>query len=834
MTYTIGRSGDITARTLSIIEPQSPRGDQQIKYSVGNRAETGDLNHYNSHVNEIEQNIVTIKGSFQEDWENMADPSVMEAVSSEMTARVQNLREQCVGNEKEENPRPYQFFMDVKELNLRWCKISKVGSTTWNTYLSQFAPLCEGGRVWAKYCVPEQWALEYPHKLTRKEWKTKGRILDFNKDTFNLLIVRHPFERIVSAYQSKFENNRYSGYKYFKVYGKDAMLKYRVVPENLTEGDKEALLRKTSNYIESGMSSSPDPSNPYENPPWPTFSELSAAILFDGIYERHWWPIDELCLPCSINYTAIAWMSTLDRDSAFVMRSIGINETGWPIQSNASPGKPTEEVWKEYFSTLSRELMEKYMTFYQKDCTLFGFHCDISRLKISTENLRDYVEKFFPEIKSSVSNNPHNFFGPRTPYRLVAGNISTHTFPCKPTALFSLHRHGMRNLGAKSIFISRISDTVNRLKLYYQTHNKPVAVNMDWLHNFTYETSTDKDLTPEGYIELFGQGERYKIAFPDLLKDPGHVQVSSSKMNRCISSAASFLKGLYNSSYYTTNSTLILDGDINRIVGNVTRECSKGDRNEIMCSVYQPILSPSTGSKPLKMFNPARTKLLNFYYSCKGCKIEDNLTYMSTDDIPDKYTNDARLSKLVNDMSTRLELKLVLDDVIVMHILCTLELTVPRLVKGAKFCSVFRGEELYILGFFRDLLLHQTTVSPARVNASCVIMQEVLHTFRGHDRSFYFTHSQAIWPLLEYINVVPGPLVRWQENIKERTLYGDTVPYGSSFTMVTMEQCANNGGGTIVQTFLNEKLIEFPGCGDPCRLDRLEEMFPANQCHYSE
>ena len=109
--------------------------------------------------------------------------------------------------------------------------------------------------------------------------------------------------------------------------------------------------------------------------------------------------------------------------------------------------------------------------------------------------------------------------------------------------------------------------------------------------------------------------------------------------------------------------------------------------------------------------------------------------YMSADDMPDKYTKDARLTKLVKDMSARLRLKLVLDDVVVMHILCTLELTVPRLVKGAKFCSVFRGEELYIIGFFMNLLLHQTVVSPARVNASCVIMQEVLHTLRVNERS---------------------------------------------------------------------------------------------------
>ena len=121
-------------------------------------------------------------------------------------------------------------------------------------------------------------------------------------------------------------------------------------------------------------------------------------------------------------------------------------------------------------------------------------------------------------------------------------------------------------------------------------------------------------------------------------------------------------------------------------------------------------------------------------------------------------------------------------------------------------------------------------------NASCIVMQEVIRTLTGNESSFYFGHTQTILPLFEFIGLITEELVEWKEDIRDRQYYGDMIPYGANFLMVAMDQCQDDAkdGSRIVETFLNEKLIEFPGCGTPCRLDRLEEMFPVTACHFHE
>ena len=381
------------------------------------------------------EELTTPKSDLLIEWENMGDPKVMAAVTDEMKERVDEMRSHCNNAERQQKPKPYRYFMNVKELDMRWCKISKVGSSSWEEFLSQFAPICQKNKAWFKYCVKKQWA--YPPQLSYSEWVSE-REHDLDTDKLSFLTVRHPFERIVSAYRSKFENNRFSGYKFFTLFGKNAMLKYRAVSVDLTDREREELILKTEIYIKSGMARAPDPSNPYENPPWPTFAEFSEAVLMDGINHRTWWPINKLCSPCSINYSAIARMSTFDRDSAFLIRRIGLNPTGWPGKTNTSPGKPSEKVWDTYFNTLSRDFRDKYIEYYQKDCQMFGFDCDLSSLMPSATKAHHLDYREMLGLNKNILDLPghHNAFGTKSPYHLVAGNISKHEFPCKPNTFF--------------------------------------------------------------------------------------------------------------------------------------------------------------------------------------------------------------------------------------------------------------------------------------------------------------------------------------------------------------------------------------------------------------
>ncbi|KAB7502086.1 Carbohydrate sulfotransferase 11 [Armadillidium nasatum] len=51
------------------------------------------------------------------------------------------------------------------------------------------------------------------------------------KDTVKFMLVRHPFERLISAYRDKFEN---ATQKYFyKLYGEKMVQKFREIPQNM-------------------------------------------------------------------------------------------------------------------------------------------------------------------------------------------------------------------------------------------------------------------------------------------------------------------------------------------------------------------------------------------------------------------------------------------------------------------------------------------------------------------------------------------------------------------------------------------------------------------------
>ncbi|XP_066996722.2 carbohydrate sulfotransferase 11 [Anabrus simplex] len=169
--------------------------------------------------------------------------------------------------------------------------------------------------------------------------------IDFILKNFTkFLFVRHPFERLLSAYRNKLEQH-YLSSKYFQSrFGRHIVKHYRKSPT------KEALLNGDD----------------------VTFFEFVTYLTNpkDVIFNEHWKPIHQLCWPCFIDYDIIGKYETLYEDSEYILNHIGKSEIIFPRSSKASN---TASILKKYFSLLPKLLIKELYSIYFMDFKLFGY-----------------------------------------------------------------------------------------------------------------------------------------------------------------------------------------------------------------------------------------------------------------------------------------------------------------------------------------------------------------------------------------------------------------------------------------------------------------------------
>lgn len=165
----------------------------------------------------------------------------------------------------------------------------------------------------------------------------------FLKTFTKFIFVRHPFERLLSAYHNKLEQH-YESSKYFQTrFGREIIKKYRInaTKKSLDKGDDV------------------------------TFAEFAAYLISNNnSFNEHWRPIFELCHPCQIDYDIIGKYETLVEDSQFILDNLHINNISFPQSLKASQ---TSSNLKKYFNTLSPETIKHLYNIYKMDFELFNY-----------------------------------------------------------------------------------------------------------------------------------------------------------------------------------------------------------------------------------------------------------------------------------------------------------------------------------------------------------------------------------------------------------------------------------------------------------------------------
>jgi len=248
----------------------------------------------------------------------------------------------------------HQFFVQ-KQHGLMWCKVPKAASTSWLHAYLRLADVPE-------YEIPEDNGMGL-HAFLREKYPLLSKNLNkqFMPVSLKFLVVRHPFERVMSAYMDKLEDYqrdlKFRGGYYYAMYGADIVAKFR------------------HKYQEKF------PKNPLFMKKEPSFVEFAEFLIETPVtkYDEHWKPHFILCPPCHFKFDVIVKMETFDRDTNFILSQRNLKGVVSLKKKHSSIGKKHKKeknLAKSLFSQLSKNMVKALFEKYRVDFQMFEY--DIS------------------------------------------------------------------------------------------------------------------------------------------------------------------------------------------------------------------------------------------------------------------------------------------------------------------------------------------------------------------------------------------------------------------------------------------------------------------------
>ncbi|XP_064114963.1 carbohydrate sulfotransferase 11-like [Macrobrachium nipponense] len=160
------------------------------------------------------------------------------------------------------------------------------------------------------------------------------------------LFVRHPIERVVSAFRNKFEKNYTSSAYFKKRFGVKIIKKYRqgIEPDDVPETGDGVKFSEFISYLI-------DTKSEYLN--------------------EHWAPVSNMCHPCLVRFQIIGKYETLADDAEYILRLVGAPPTiHFP---EVIPSKTTALV-ESYVDTLTPRQKQGLIRIYENDFRIFNYN----------------------------------------------------------------------------------------------------------------------------------------------------------------------------------------------------------------------------------------------------------------------------------------------------------------------------------------------------------------------------------------------------------------------------------------------------------------------------
>ncbi|XP_071545315.1 carbohydrate sulfotransferase 11-like [Panulirus ornatus] len=257
-----------------------------------------------------------------------------------MSERQRDVRERCADlltlSERAQQPNSKEFLVSER-YQLVWCNVFKAASSTWLDNFLRMAGY-SGVIVRNHLSSPVELARKVYPRPTSEQLQTYLHQLNYT----SFIIVRDPFQRLLSAYRDKLEPKNQSYYRSLKCQIKE----------------------------KHGHRKSPHDCQP-------TFSEFVNHVIDEDAQgmqpNEHWAPYYRFCSPCQVEFDFILHFESLSVDEAVLLENVsGLAEVVKP-QTLHSSHTDYARVTAEYFSQLTSRQLDGLLKIYLKDFRIFGY-----------------------------------------------------------------------------------------------------------------------------------------------------------------------------------------------------------------------------------------------------------------------------------------------------------------------------------------------------------------------------------------------------------------------------------------------------------------------------
>lgn len=287
-----------------------------------------------------------------------------------MAQRRDRLRLGCIKSEVGDTPATRDSVMHyyayiLQDWKLFWCPVYKAASTGWFYNLLHLKGIEESDLT----LIEELYGKDQPSVMARSQIPlfTKANYMDYLRNTklTSLLIIRHPWARLVSAFKDKFERFQH---KYYVEYGKSIVSTFRKVASEKFPADCFPETVPVQYGVEDNFIQ------------WtpPIFWEFIQHIMANShnllLLDEHWRPMHHICEVCRYDYDYILCVENLAHEQQMFVKVINAQHilTSEKMSQKLHQSLSQHDI-SHYFDMLEDEEVDLLHKIYHRDFELFGY-----------------------------------------------------------------------------------------------------------------------------------------------------------------------------------------------------------------------------------------------------------------------------------------------------------------------------------------------------------------------------------------------------------------------------------------------------------------------------